>query len=197
MDSRAPPTFWIIGGANGVGKTTFARARVTSITGSARFVNLDLIAHGLSPLQPGGEQARAARVALEMARDLIASRTTFAIESTLSGRTHLRLIDEARRSGLQVRLLYFFVSDIEETLRRIAQRVREGGHDVPEADVRRRWPRTLANFSLYAARSDGWQVFDANGRTPLLVAAGEQGRTIEVTEAVLPDPIARYVSTAV
>jgi predicted ABC-type ATPase len=175
--SNGAPTFWIVAGANGVGKTTFAKARIAAVSGSTHFVNLDLIAHGLSPLVPNQEQFRAARVALDMMRDLIGRRQTFAIETTLAGRGHKGLIAHARATGFRVHLLYFFVSSPEECLRRIARRVAEGGHDVPEADARRRYGRSLGNFADYARVSDLWRVYDTDGAEPRLHAEGAFGAT--------------------
>ncbi|MCU0881712.1 MAG: AAA family ATPase [Hyphomonadaceae bacterium] len=193
MEGNGRPTLWLIGGANGVGKTTFARARIAAVSGSTEFVNLDLIAQGLSPLNPGGQQIRAARVALDMARDLIAARASFALESTLSGRTHLNLMAEARASGLAVKLLYFVVSDVEECIRRVARRVSEGGHDVPEADLRRRYDRTLENFATYAAACDFWRLYDAGGLSPVTVAEGAGPAVTHDSGAEIPEPVRQFM----
>lgn len=191
------PALWIIGGANGVGKTTFARARIAAVSGSTNFVNLDLIAHGLSPLAPNQEQVRAARVALDMMRDMIARRETFAIETTLAGRGHKGLIAEAKLAGLAINLLYFFVSSPEEALRRIARRVAEGGHDVPERDARRRYGRSLAQFSDYARLCDLWRIYDTDGPEPRLRAEGSRAGVqlmTPVREPPLPEALAAFVA---
>jgi predicted ABC-type ATPase len=171
------PTLWLIGGADGVGKTTYARARIATVSGTTEFVNLDLIAQGLSPLNPSGQQTRAARVALDMARDLIAQRQSFSLETTLSGKTHLRLIALAKAHNMAVKLLYFFVDTPEQCLERVARRVAEGGHDVPEADLRRRFVRSLENFADYARQCDFWRVYDGNGTQPVTVCEGA-GRVV-------------------
>jgi predicted ABC-type ATPase len=193
MEGNRRPALWLIGGANGVGKTTFARARIAAVSGSTEFVNLDLIAQGLSPLNPGGQQIRAARVALDMARDLIAARASFAVESTLSGRTHLNLMAQAKANGLAVKLLYFVVPDVEECIRRVARRVSEGGHDVPQADLRRRYGRTLENFATYAGASDFWRLYDASGLSPVTVAEGAGDVVQHDTGALVPSPIGRFL----
>ncbi len=172
MEGDGRPTLWLIAGADGVGKTTYARARIATVSGTTQFVNLDLIAQGLSPLDPSRQQTRAARVALEMARDLIAGKQSFSLETTLSGKTHLRLVTLAKANGLAVKMLYFFVDTPETCLERVARRVYEGGHDVPEADLRRRYNRSLANFATYAKQCDFWRVYDANGRQPVTLAEG-------------------------
>jgi predicted ABC-type ATPase len=193
MEGNGRSTLWLIAGANGVGKTTFARARIAAVAGTTEFVNLDLIAQGLSPLDPKGQQMRAARVALDMARDLIDQCASFSLETTLSGKTHLGLIARAKAAGMAVKLLYFYVSTPEECLRRVARRVSEGGHDVPEADLRRRYARSIGNFSIYASQCDFWRVYDANQIPPMTIAEGSFGQVSHDGLATLPSVIAGFL----
>jgi predicted ABC-type ATPase len=151
---------FLVAGPNGVGKTTFAFRRIREITGSAHFVNLDEIARGLSPLDPALARAASGRVALSRIRMLTESGATFAVETTLAGRTHMRTIRAAREAGYRVTLFYFFVPSVDECLRRVARRVMEGGHDVPESDVRRRFGRSIANLTSYLDAVDDAVVFD-------------------------------------
>ncbi|WP_054143334.1 AAA family ATPase [Bosea sp. AAP35] len=169
------PQFWIVAGPNGVGKTTYAFRHIKAVSGSTSFVNLDEIARGLSPLDPSAEQQRAARVALELTRSLIAHRRSFSIETTLSGQTHLRTITAAREAGFAVNLLFFLVATPEVSLSRIARRVSEGGHDVAEVDVRRRFDRAIANLPRYISAVDQWRVFDNATLKPRAVAEGRRG----------------------
>lgn len=193
MEGNGRPTLWLIAGANGVGKTTFARARIEAVSGTTKFVNLDLIAQGLSPLDPTGQQTRAARVALDMARDLIAGKQSFSLETTLSGKTHLRLVALAKEGGMAVKLLYFFLDSPEQCLERVVRRVSEGGHDVPETDLRRRFGRSLANFSVYAQQCDFWRIYDANKLPPMTVAEGSFGEVSFDSLAAAPSQIAQYL----
>lgn len=173
--TTAQPQFWIVAGPNGVGKTTYAFRHIKAVSGSTRFVNLDEIARGLSPLDPSMEQQRAARVALELTRSLIADQRSFSIETTLSGKTHLRTIEAAREAGFVVNLLYFLVASPDISLARIARRVSEGGHDVAEVDVRRRFERSIANLPAYIGTVDQWRVFDNATLRPKVIAEGRRG----------------------
>jgi predicted ABC-type ATPase len=194
MEGNGRPTLWLIAGANGVGKTTYARARIEAVSGTTEFVNLDLIAQGLSPLNPSGQQIRAARYALDMARDLIAQKQSFSLETTLSGKTHLRLLAFAKANEMMVKLLYFFLDTPEQCLERVARRVSEGGHDVPEADIRRRYGRSLDNFATYAAKCDFWRVYDAGGRQPVTLAEGAFSKVMHDSGAPAPLQLLKMLS---
>lgn len=193
------PTLWIVAGANGVGKTTFAASEIIDISGSASFVNLDLIAQGISPLDPGLQPVLAARIALDMMRDFVSRRATFSIETTLAGKGHKGLITNARENGYAIRMLYFYVSSLEETLRRIAKRVAEGGHDVPQRDAVRRYSRSLAQFGDYALLCDHWRIYDSDDPTPRPRASGAFG-AVEFEDCdsgrPLPPDLAAWLESA-
>ena len=170
---------WLVAGPNGVGKTTYARRYIEAFSGSRNFVNLDEIARGLSPFDPEAERVRAARVSLDFLRDTLqaphGTRKAVTLETTLAGLTHLRTIDLAHRNGWLVHILYFAVRAVDVSLARIARRVSEGGHDVPETDVRRRFERSITNFEAYAANTDLWPIFDNNANQPVAIAEGRRG----------------------
>lgn len=169
---------WLVAGPDGVGKTTYARRYIEAFSGSRNFVNLDEIARGLSPFDPEAERVRAARVSLDFRDTLQApngARRSVTLETALAGRTHLRTIDLAHKNGWLVHLLYFAVRSVDVSLACIARRVSEGGHNVPEADARRRFERSIANFEAYAAKSDLWRIFDNNAHQPVAIAEGRAG----------------------
>lgn len=169
------PALWLIAGPNGVGKTTYARRYLRAVAGTGRFVNLDEIARGYAPLDatPDPETAAAAaRTVLRRCAENIADRRSFALETTLAGRTHLRTVTAARAAGMAAHLLFCILPDVETALRRIADRVASGGHAVPEADARRRYARACANFATYAAACDDWRILDTQLAEPRLVASG-------------------------
>ena len=173
------PVLWFVAGANGVGKTSFAFKHISAISGSKSFVNLDEIARGLSPFDPELERMRAGRIALQILQDTLrandATAKSLTVETTLSGRTHLKTIDTAHAAGWPVHILYFAVRTPEIALARIARRVSEGGHNVPEADARRRFARSLHNLPDYLQACDFWRVYDNNAPQPNTVAEGRQG----------------------
>ena len=164
--------FWLIAGPNGVGKTTYAFRNVPAVSGSMNFVNLDEIARGLSPLAPRLAEREAARIALARAREFIEHGEVFSMETTMSGHVHLGLMQQASKSCMSPALLYFSVRDPEICLERIARRVAEGGHDVAEDIVRRRFVRSHENLADYCGAADLWRIYEGSGSKPCLVAEG-------------------------
>jgi predicted ABC-type ATPase len=173
------PTLWLIAGPDGVGKTTYARPYLRTVAGTVAFVKVDGIAQGLSPFDVDARHRAVSRVALETVRRPLAvtsgERQSFAIETTLAGRTWLQVAGMAKAAGWRVGLLYFVVRDVETTHARIARRVAEGCHQVPESDAQRRFTRSLSHVGDYVALADVWRIFDANGLRPFVAAEGRTG----------------------
>lgn len=140
------PHCWIIAGPNGAGKTTFALNFLPNVAHSKNFINADLIAAGLSPLAPERELVTASRLFLKAIDDCIKSEENFAFETTLSGRSYLRLIEQLQQSGWKVTLVYLALPDVEMSSQRVAERVAHGGHNIAHADIIRRFPRSLKNL---------------------------------------------------
>lgn len=167
---------YVIGGSNGAGKTTFAREFLPDYVNCPRFINPDLIAAGLSPFDPQAAMLEAGRVVSREIRKAIKAGHTFGFETTLSGRTYLRLLKEARAAGYSVHIFYLWIPSPDLGLARIKDRVEQGGHQVPEADVRRRYARTLPNLlRFYREFSDTLHCFDNSGEEPLLIFKEEAG----------------------
>jgi len=164
------PTCWIIAGPNGAGKTTFALDYLPAVVGCTRFVNADLIAAGLAPLAPQRELLAASRIFLREIRECISAREDFAFETTLSGRSHLRLVDSLHADGWRVELIYLALPNVEMSRLRVAERVAHGGHDVPTRDIERRFPRSLRHlFDDFSHRVDHCTCFMNLGERPVLV----------------------------
>ncbi|MBN1268447.1 MAG: zeta toxin family protein [Kiritimatiellae bacterium] len=164
------PVVYIIGGPNGAGKTTFALEFLPKLAGCRNFVNADLIARGLSPLDVEAAAIQAGRVFLQQIQAQVSARRDFAFESTLSGLAYAGGIKDMRRAGYEVRLYYLWIPTVQLTLKRIAERVRRGGHDIPADVARRRYGKGLSNlFKHYLPLTDYAAVFDNSSASPALV----------------------------
>ncbi|HMU53482.1 MAG TPA: zeta toxin family protein [Nitrospira sp.] len=163
------PRCIIIAGPNGAGKTTFAKEFLVRES-VIHFVNADLIAGGLSPLRPELSARQAGRlVLLELSR-LAKARKNFAFESTLSGRTYLRLLKKWKTAGYRIEIVFLSLSSVQLAFQRIAARVRQGGHNVSRADVMRRFNRSWKNFhALYRPLAHAWAIYDNSGPAPRLL----------------------------
>jgi predicted ABC-type ATPase len=139
------PVCTIVAGPNGAGKTTFALYWLPEIR-CRNFVNADLIAAGLSPLAPEREWIAASRLFLKEIAHHIQQREDFAFETTLSGKTYLRLIQKLLDEGWRVDLYYLWLPSVEMSIERVAERVAHGGHDIPRESIIRRYPRSIANL---------------------------------------------------
>ena len=166
----SPPRCIIIAGPNGAGKTTFAREFLPKDAHVVHFVNADLLAAGLSPLKPQLAALNAGRLFLGELDRLAKARQDFAFESTLSGLTYLSRIKRWKTAGYRIEMVFLRVSSVPLLLRRITVRVKQGGHDVPRADVSRRFSRGWENFeTAYKPLADTWEVYDNSGDRPVLL----------------------------
>jgi predicted ABC-type ATPase len=171
------PTIYVIAGCNGAGKTTFAKEFLPSI-GVIRFLNADEIARGLSPLKPEAAAFKAGRLLLSELNELIERRETFALESTLSGRTYVKIFEEAKQRGHEIELHFVWIPDVREAIRRVRQRVIEGGHDVPVEDIRRRFARSSQHLlDDYAPLANKWFLWD-NSTPPAKLLAESTSQSI-------------------
>ena len=170
---RLSPKCIIIAGPNGAGKTTFAREFLTQEVGVVHFVNPDLIASGLSPLRPELAALAAGRLFLRELDRLAKDRKDFAFESILSGFTYLSRLKRWKLAGYRIEMVYLRVSSPRLALLRIAARVKQGGHDVPRADVIRRFTRSWKNFDKhYRLLADAWSVYDNSAAVPRVLEQG-------------------------
>lgn len=165
----------IIAGPNGAGKTTFAREFLPNEAGCPKFVNADLIAAGLSPFAPDVAAMKAARIMLESIKELEERGESFAFETTLSGLTYAHRIRRWREAGYHVTLFFLSLPNSQMAIDRVAERVRQGGHDVPSGVIRRRFAAGLRNFEqIYRDEVDAWALYDNAGDEPVLINWGEK-----------------------
>ncbi len=165
----------IIAGPNGAGKTTFAREFLTGEAHCPIFINADLIAAGLSPFAPELAAIKAGRLMLESVHEHIKKGDSFAIETTLSGLGYARDIPEWRKLGYHVKLMFLQLPNAATAIARVAERVKQGGHNIPEAIIRRRFESGLKNFEkMYQPLVDVWLQFDNAGDIPKLTNWSER-----------------------
>lgn len=171
------PAIVVIGGPNGAGKTTISRAVIAETLGVAEFVNADIIAQGLSGFGPERSALRAGRIMLARLRELAEQRADFAFETTMASRTFAPWLVEQTAAGYHLTLVFVWLRSADLSIRRVAARVRRGGHHVPDEIIRRRYERGIANFvRLYRPLADAWRVYDNSEQgSPRLVAASVRG----------------------
>jgi predicted ABC-type ATPase len=167
------PRCIVIAGPNGAGKTSFARQFLPQYAGVIQFVNADLIAGGLSALRPEVAMLAAGRLFLAELDRLAKARADFAFETTLSGLIYLARLKRWKAAGYHIEIIFLRLPSTQLALRRIAGRVRQGGHNVRRADVLRRFERGWKNFEQhYRSLADAWTVHDNAGSTPILLQTG-------------------------
>lgn len=164
----------IIAGPNGAGKTTFARSFLPQEAQCQRFINADLIAAGLSPFAPDQAAIKAGRLMLQEMDECVRKSESFAFETTLAGLAYVGRIAQWRTLGYHVSLFFLRLPDADTAIARVAERVKQGGHHIPEDVIRRRFGAGLRNFeSAYKSAVDAWAEFDNVGEEPTLLQWGE------------------------
>lgn len=172
------PTVVVIAGPNGAGKSTAAPFLLKQALGILEFVNADQIAVGLSAYAPETVSFEAGRIMHKRLHELAASRVSFAFESTLSSRTFALFLTRCKVQGYSVQIFYVALPSAELAVNRVALRVKLGGHGIPQADVERRFQRSLHNLhALYLPLADRWTVLDNASGTLKPIAHGTARRT--------------------
>lgn len=152
---------YIIAGCNGAGKTTVSYTILPDIIDCKEFVNADEIAKGLSPFQPEKVAFESGRIMLNRINELIQERESFAFETTLSTKSYRGKVLKAKELGYIVTLLFFWLNNIELAKERVKTRVIEGGHNIPNEVIQRRYLKGIKNlFNIYLDIVDGTLIYD-------------------------------------
>lgn len=184
---------YIIAGSNGSGKTTFAEKFLPEYAKCPHFVNIDLIARGLSPFSPQIAALKAGRLVIEQINDLANKGVDFAFETTLAGKSYLNTLKKLKKKGYFLHLFFLWIPTVKLALARIKDRVAEGGHNVPAQDVQRRFYRGTYNlFKFYKPLLNSWILFNNSDIVPSLIAKEKEGK-IEIIDE---DLFAKIVKTA-
>lgn len=169
---------YIIAGPNGSGKTTFATMFLPDYAKCTNFVNADMIAQGLAPFEPRSAAIKAGKLVLQQIHEFAGSGVDFAFETTLSGKSYVNLLSTLKAKGYALHLFFLWIPSPELAIERIKDRIREGGHNVPAEDVRRRFVRGINNFfKLYESLFDSWMLFDNSRAKSVLIAKRKNGRS--------------------
>jgi predicted ABC-type ATPase len=185
---------YIISGCNGAGKTTASYTVLPEVLQCKEFVNADEIARGLSPFNPEGMAIEAGRLMLKRISELIREEESFSIETTLATRSYARLIQQTQAQGYKVSLIYFWLNSPELAIGRVRRRVSEGGHDIPEEVIRRRYQAGIDNlFGTYMSCVDYWLMADNSQENRIIVAEGGRNILTEIHDVELFKTIENYV----
>ena len=179
------PNLYIIAGCNGAGKTTASFTVLPEMLNCDEFINADEIARGLSPFNPDKAAIEAGRVMLSKIDKLIENQKDFAFETTLSTKSYTNTIEKARQRDYQITLVFFWLDSVDLAIERVKTRVIEGGHDIPENVIIRRYYSGLTNlFNLYIPICDYWMIFDNSVAPSELVAEGYLNGEMEINNSV-------------
>jgi predicted ABC-type ATPase len=175
------PNLYIIAGCNGAGKTTASFTVLPEMLDCEEFINADEIARGLSPFNPDKAAIEAGRLMLSKIDRLISNNEDFAFETTLATRSYAKTINKAKENGYTVTLVFFWLDSVELAIERVKTRVLEGGHNIPNMVITRRYHSGLSNlFSIYIPICDYWMIFNNSVSPSELIAEGYSNKDIDI-----------------
>jgi predicted ABC-type ATPase len=184
---------YIISGCNGAGKTTASYTVLPEILNCKEFVNADEIAKGLSPFNPESVGIEAGRLMIARIESLLARKESFSIETTLAPLSYSKLIKRAQEIGYTVSLVFFWLNTPELAIKRVAERVKNGGHNIAESVIRRRYSSGLSNlFKVYLPVVDYWMIADNSVSPSVVIAEGSKQKARRVYDVKLFNTIQKY-----
>lgn len=188
------PRLFILAGCNGAGKTTASYTLMPEMLEITELVNADEIARGLSPFNPDSVAIQAGKIMLMRVKELIDAKADFAFETTLATKSYYYLIKEAHENGYFVTILYMWLPSPEQAIKRVAQRVSEGGHNIPEAVVRRRYWASIKNlFNIYIPIADYWMIYDSSDiNYGKKIAVGSKDETKTIYDSLVFNKLENY-----
>ncbi|MBP7795985.1 MAG: zeta toxin family protein [Elusimicrobiales bacterium] len=166
----------VIAGANGAGKTTFAEKYADKYLQSKEFINIDLMAKGISPLNYKNVFIEAGKLAFKRINQLLSKKSDFSFETTLSGKGYIKLFKRIKNNGYKINIVYLYIPDVNFAVKRVRERVKHGGHSVDDTDIRRRFYRSIHNlFNLYWDILDDIEIIDNSSFIPKIIAVRRDG----------------------
>lgn len=177
------PNLYIIAGCNGAGKTTASYTVLPEMLNCNEFVNADEIAKGISPFQAEKAAIDAGKIMLTRIQELIKLQVDFSFETTLSAIHFIKLIKEAQKKGYFVTLVFFWLNSVDLAIQRVKIRVSEGGHNIPEETIRRRYKTGITNLvNKYISICDYWIIVNNSEGPFSLIAEGLKDTEVEIKD---------------
>jgi predicted ABC-type ATPase len=165
------PQLFMLGGPNGAGKTTSAMKLLPDFLRCKEYVNADSIAAGLSPFSPESTALQAGRLMVKRIHHLAQQKNDFSFETTMASRSFVTLLQKCKQQNYNINLIFLWLQTPLLAIKRIEKRVQDGGHNIPNNIVLRRYKRGIKNFlNLYSPIADSWILYDNSNITPIVIA---------------------------
>jgi predicted ABC-type ATPase len=174
------PEVYIIAGANGAGKSTISKNLRSMF--EIPIIDPDAIAREINAVNPESVAVLAGKAAINTAQQYISDSVSFGVETTLSGKSYLKMMKKLKESGWLVNLVYIGIEDPSINIQRVEERVKQGGHNVPIVDICRRYYRSLDNLILAIEIADFITIYDNSDRQFQLITTVESGVALVYVE---------------